>query len=371
MMKSQSLKWEFYQGKLPDKLVESWNNNIREAKNAVASSYFCFNHNTELLFRENTASYAVAFEQNEKNTHNLAAVIPFRKNQTSHLGFRVNLIENIHHNHLDMWYPFISERLSPDDVFLDFFKALKSEVKNWDYFFAEKVIFRGNTKLECVDDTYQQLAAYFCLKSVNEISELVSKKLLKNTKRLEKRLCKELNNNELSLKIFNQPDSVKSALEIFMQLESSGWKGAAGSAIALSDELTQFYHANWSEYSKSSNAEIIILMSNEKPIAGSIAFRQSNKRYLHKIAYDDKYASHGAGAILVRYILEESIKDTDIKEICFNTNPGWLHRWHPETHSLMAIREFNHSFKGKLLRYYFQVIRYLKFTKRKLFPKKA
>ncbi|TQV88907.1 GNAT family N-acetyltransferase [Aliikangiella coralliicola] len=398
MMESQpvntvKLRWQFYSKQLPNPIIDLWNNNICNAQNAVASSYFCFNNNTQMLMQSTTPTYAVAFiddatvqsdiEQIEQiesqeatpqptlSDDSLVAVIPFRKSQRSLFGMTFNLLENMHHKHLDVWYPFIAERFNADDIFVDFFSALRSEVKNWDYFFAEKVMLRNKTNLLCIDDTYQRFAAYFCLKTVNDISQLVSKKLLKNINRLERRLCKELDGKSLQLKIFNQPDAINEALGIFMQLESSGWKGNVGSAIGQSSQLTQFYQANWNEFSKNDSAEIILLMSDEEPVGASIAFRQANKRYLHKVAYDDKHASNGAGAILIRHILEDSIRNPDITEICFNTNPNWLDRWHPEKHSLFAIREFNGSLKGNLLKRYFQVIRLLKLIKRRLVKLKS
>jgi CelD/BcsL family acetyltransferase involved in cellulose biosynthesis len=93
-------------------------------------------------------------------------------------------------------------------------------------------------------------------------------------------------------------------LEKFLRMESAGWKGKHGGAIALNSKATQFYHLALSEAAKRGHLRFHTLRVGEEIVAMEIGLLMNNRYYSPKLTYDERYSNCSPGNVLNRFILE-------------------------------------------------------------------
>lgn len=132
-----------------------------------------------------------------------------------------------------------------------------------------------------------------------------------------------------------------SALEVFMQVEASGWKGESGtgSAILLHPELTAFYRelaTTLGSHGGDGRCEINSLYADGRCIASQLCLRTGGEYVMPKIAYDQAYSRLTPGLLLFGHTLERCCIDGTIRRLNFLTGPAWMQVWHPD---LLAMRQ--------------------------------
>ncbi|QIK65257.1 GNAT family N-acetyltransferase [Nocardioides sp. HDW12B] len=116
-------------------------------------------------------------------------------------------------------------------------------------------------------------------------------------------------------------------LQQFLEVESSGWKGAAGTAIQRSPQLVAFYetltrrlaHRGWLEWQT--------LHIDERPVAAHLAVRLGDTVVLPKIGYDEEHARLGPGNLLFRELLVRSFDDPTVNEVNCLSDMPWHRNW--------------------------------------------
>jgi CelD/BcsL family acetyltransferase involved in cellulose biosynthesis len=92
-------------------------------------------------------------------------------------------------------------------------------------------------------------------------------------------------------------DDVIAWLEQFMQLEASGWKGKAGSALACREDDRRFVAAVFPEAFRRGRLIITGLDLGGRPLARHTLFASGEGAFTFKIAYDESYASASPGIL--------------------------------------------------------------------------
>jgi CelD/BcsL family acetyltransferase involved in cellulose biosynthesis len=113
----------------------------------------------------------------------------------------------------------------------------------------------------------------------------------------------------------------------FIQLEASGWKGSAGTAIRCAPRLVEFYTALTQRLSERHWLEWHFLELDGSPVAGHLAIRFGRSLVLFKIAYDEKYARLGPGSLLFREAAFRAFADEGLDEINCLTDRAWHRNW--------------------------------------------
>ena len=119
------------------------------------------------------------------------------------------------------------------------------------------------------------------------------------------------------------------AFERFLALEASGWKGerGEGSAIALSDGVSNFYRDLICTPAESLAAEIRLLCVAGEPIAGQFATVCGSTRSVHKIAYDESFEHASPGTVLMAHTVEHSCQDPALTTLSLVTDMPWMRDW--------------------------------------------
>ena len=104
---------------------------------------------------------------------------------------------------------------------------------------------------------------------------------------------------------------VKKAIEVFMTMEESGWKGRSGTAL-LSDPV----HASFARTALTSEeigggTIVDLLLLDERPIAASINITNGSVLFTPKCTYCESFRNLAPGLVLEYMVIERFYRDTE------------------------------------------------------------
>ncbi|MEX0697946.1 MAG: GNAT family N-acetyltransferase [Dongiaceae bacterium] len=106
-----------------------------------------------------------------------------------------------------------------------------------------------------------------------------------------------------------------SALESFLTLESAGWKGRAGTALASSRATAAFVRSAVASRATSGAARIDMLTVDGRPVAMLVSFIAGATAFTWKIAYDETFARFSPGAQLMLEAAKRIFAETSVSRI--------------------------------------------------------
>lgn len=150
------------------------------------------------------------------------------------------------------------------------------------------------------------------------------------------------------------------ALARYGELESSGWKGDAGTAVHIDNDQGRFYRNVLMAFAGSGNATIYELYLGDQLAASRIAIASPHMQVMLKTTYAESLAKFAPGRILLYLVLEHEFTRRRSQWIEFYTNAAQeLVTWSTHTRTIRhvtfyrnaAVRSaFVHYRKVKLLR---------------------
>jgi len=358
---TETLSWNFSNTAPTENMIKLWDELSDQNEKSVASSYYKFTELSNLSMGNGGIIYAYAY----CNSQLVAAIPLFRKNKKISL-FRSNTLQIVNHSHMDIYVPAKKKELSQQVLFISLFTALKKQVKHWNYFHVRNLLHEGFEDKSFLMKSYNQRSAFYNLNNINCLKQLISKKLLKNINRHQKKLTSD--KKSITIESYENESNIQKAIDLFFEVENSGWKKRTKTSILSNPSTKNFYNELWNNFISRKKGVIYLLYLDHEVIAGAIAFTHNKCQYLHKIAFKEDYANFGPGSILIKEIIDLAINNRKIETICFNTYPKWLNRWHPDAHSLIALEDFNSNLKSKIIKLIITSLDLLRILKRKIKP---
>jgi hypothetical protein len=141
-----------------------------------------------------------------------------------------------------------------------------------------------------------------------------------------------------------------SAFEDFLRLEASGWKGAAGSAIAQSPALVDFYRDLYAMNAEGAWAEIHLLRLDGLAIAGEFCLVSGSVRVAHKAGYDEEFKRLSPGHLSLNELLARSCEDAGIRELNVVGEPAYLAARHPNVVEVSDVWFFRRPLVARVIR---------------------
>jgi hypothetical protein len=92
--------------------------------------------------------------------------------------------------------------------------------------------------------------------------------------------------------------ALANAVEAFLKIEASGWKGQRGTALASKPETTNFARRAFAAEVAAQTCRADLLLLDGKPIAAGLTVFSGQTGFTVKCAYDEAYASYGTGLLL-------------------------------------------------------------------------
>jgi CelD/BcsL family acetyltransferase involved in cellulose biosynthesis len=91
---------------------------------------------------------------------------------------------------------------------------------------------------------------------------------------------------------------VGSALETFLQLEASGWKGKRGTALVQHAGDATFIRRAVPALAETAQCEIVALRAGAAPVAAGIVLRHQDRAFFFKLGIDERFARYSPGVQL-------------------------------------------------------------------------
>ena len=127
------------------------------------------------------------------------------------------------------------------------------------------------------------------------LHDALGSKKLKELRRQRHRLAEH---GAVHFDVARSPDQVAPALEAFLALEASGWKGARGTALMQNDGDASFIRHAVLPLAASGQCEIVTLRAGDKPVAAAIVLRHRDRAFYFKIGVDEQFARYSPGVQL-------------------------------------------------------------------------
>jgi CelD/BcsL family acetyltransferase involved in cellulose biosynthesis len=138
-----------------------------------------------------------------------------------------------------------------------------------------------------------------CLDAAQEPEELLREALghkkLKELRRQRHRLAEH---GAVRFNVARTREQVAAALEIFLKLEASGWKGKRGTALIQDDGDAGFIRRATPALAETGQCEIVTLYAGDAPVAAGIVLRHQDRAFFFKLGIDERFAKFSPGVQL-------------------------------------------------------------------------
>ena len=130
------------------------------------------------------------------------------------------------------------------------------------------------------------------------------------SKNLRRSLRKSLESIErsafnLKLSICRKSECIADSVSLHGLLESSGWKGAAGTAIRSDNVQGAFYKELLLKFSRAGGAVMAQMYIDEQPAASLLCVEKNGMVIVLKIAFEKRYSNFGPGRLLDYLFLQQ------------------------------------------------------------------
>ncbi|SDI05168.1 Acetyltransferase involved in cellulose biosynthesis, CelD/BcsL family [Bradyrhizobium sp. Rc2d] len=127
------------------------------------------------------------------------------------------------------------------------------------------------------------------------LRDALGAKKLKELRRLRHRLEEH---GPVVFEVARGRDEIGPALETFLQLEASGWKGKRGTALIQHAGDTTFIRRAVPALAETAQCEIVTLRAGMTPIAAGIVLRHQDRAFFFKLGIDERFAKYSPGVQL-------------------------------------------------------------------------
>lgn len=141
-----------------------------------------------------------------------------------------------------------------------------------------------------------------------QFNEAFSGKRRKELNRLMRRLS-ELGPTELTSQT---GQTAVVAFDQFLELEASGWKGKAGTALKQDKKTLAFSREMIQTHADQNSVRIDSLCLSGEPIAMLVHLLEGTRIYAWKTAFDEAFSKYSPGSQLALYAMQENLKNPNI-----------------------------------------------------------
>jgi CelD/BcsL family acetyltransferase involved in cellulose biosynthesis len=159
------------------------------------------------------------------------------------------------------------------------------------------------------------------------LDHTIGHKKRKELRRQRKRLA---DNGTVTSNSISDPAAIAQALDDFLTLEASGWKGRAGTAARIHSDTDRLLHAAVAALASEGKACVDRLCVDARAIAALVTLKSGATAWTWKIAYDERFARFSPGLLLLLDATERLLAERDIARVdsCATENHPMIdHVW--------------------------------------------
>jgi CelD/BcsL family acetyltransferase involved in cellulose biosynthesis len=138
-----------------------------------------------------------------------------------------------------------------------------------------------------------------CLDATRDAEEVLRDGLgPKKVKELRRQRHRLAEHGAVAFEVARSPQDVASALETFLTLEASGWKGKRGTALKQDDGDAGFIRRATVALAETGQCEIVTLRAGDSPVAAAIVLRHQDRAFYFKLGVDEDFSKFSPGVQL-------------------------------------------------------------------------
>lgn len=127
------------------------------------------------------------------------------------------------------------------------------------------------------------------------LREALGAKKLKELRRQRHRLAEQ---GPVTFDVARRPDEIRAALETFLALEASGWKGKRGTALIQHDGDAAFIRRAVPALASTAQCEVVTLRAGATAVAAGLVLRHQDRAFFFKLGIDERFARYSPGVQL-------------------------------------------------------------------------
>jgi CelD/BcsL family acetyltransferase involved in cellulose biosynthesis len=148
-------------------------------------------------------------------------------------------------------------------------------------------------------------------------------------KKLRQHRRKLSEKGSLASSIATEPQAVRQAVEEFLAMEASGWKGRQGTALASNEADASFMRGAVSALAEHGCATVHSIHLDGKPVSMQIVARAGAVAFTWKTAYDEAFHDFSPGMLLLEDYTAAFLADKSIGFVdsCSFDDTGFMSAW--------------------------------------------
>jgi len=127
------------------------------------------------------------------------------------------------------------------------------------------------------------------------LRDALSAKKLKELRRQRNRLAEH---GDVRFTIARSTDEVARAVEVFLALEASGWKGERGTALRQNHGDLGFIRNATRGLAETGQCEIVTMHAGDTPVAAALVLRHLDRAFYFKLGIDEAFSKFSPGVQL-------------------------------------------------------------------------
>ena len=160
-----------------------------------------------------------------------------------------------------------------------------------------------------------------CLDATRDADELLQEALgskkLKELRRQRNRLAEH---GAIRFDVARERKDVAAALETFLKLEASGWKGQRGTALGQHAGDAAFIRRATEGLAETGQCQIVTLRAGDTPVASAIVLRHLDRAFYFKLGVDERFAKLSPGVQLTLDLTRQLCADPSIRLVDSTAN---------------------------------------------------
>lgn len=149
----------------------------------------------------------------------------------------------------------------------------------------------------------------------------------KHRRTLRNRLQRIAAHGDFALEVIGDNAHLECALRDGMRIEAAGWKGAAGTAIGLREDLTRFYAQVAETAARAGNLRLLFLKIGQRRVAFGYCLQQGRTLYVLKSGYDPEYAGCSPFKVLLLLAIEAAAREGIEAIDLLGCDDPWKRAW--------------------------------------------
>ena len=150
------------------------------------------------------------------------------------------------------------------------------------------------------------------------LRDALGTKKLKELRRQRNRLAEH---GAVHFDVARTPSDVAAAIEPFLMLEASGWKGERGTALNQDEGDATFVRRATSALARTGQCEIVTLRAGATPVAAAIVLRHQHRAFYFKLGVDERFAKFSPGVQLTLELTRHLCADPAISTVDSTASP--------------------------------------------------